>query len=144
MAITGYFVDIVWVYREVLLGFRPLYGAHISAKLSNVLLKTLTDHDLEARSFGLTTDNAPSNETLFDFSYRKSTTLRVLVDDVEKKLSAKVVANGLLVELGQIPSTAKVIIQLGKDPQFEVVDHTVFISPLLSDTQMEFDLKTEI
>ena len=66
MAITGYFVDINWVYREVLLGFKPLYGAHTGANLSNVLLETLTDHDLEARVFGLTTDNASNNKTLFD------------------------------------------------------------------------------
>ena len=66
MAITGYFVDIDWVYREVLLGFKPLYGAHTGANLSNVLLETLTDHDLEARVFGLTMDNASNNKTLFD------------------------------------------------------------------------------
>lgn len=66
MAITGYFVDIDWVYREVLLGFKPLRGAHTGANLSNVLLETLTDHDLEARLFGLTTDNASNNKTLFD------------------------------------------------------------------------------
>jgi hypothetical protein len=66
MAITGYFVDVDWVYREVLLRFKPLYGAHTGANLSNVLLKTLTDHDLKARVFGLTTDNASNNKTLFD------------------------------------------------------------------------------
>ncbi|KAJ5812291.1 hypothetical protein N7474_008592 [Penicillium riverlandense] len=61
-----YFVDIDWVYREVLLRFKPLYGAYIGANLSNVLLETLTDHDLEAQVFGLTTDNASNNKTLFD------------------------------------------------------------------------------
>jgi len=66
MAITGYFVDIDWVYREVLLGFKPLYGTHSGANLSNVLLQTLIEHKLEARVFGLTTDNASNNKTLFD------------------------------------------------------------------------------
>jgi len=28
MAITGYFIDSDWVYREVLLGFKPLHGTH--------------------------------------------------------------------------------------------------------------------
>jgi hypothetical protein len=28
IAITGYFLDLDWNYREVLLGFEPLYGAH--------------------------------------------------------------------------------------------------------------------
>jgi hypothetical protein len=30
MAITGYFIDMNWVYREVL-GFKPLSGAHTGA-----------------------------------------------------------------------------------------------------------------
>ncbi|KAJ5731814.1 uncharacterized protein N7483_006322, partial [Penicillium malachiteum] len=28
MAITGYFIDADWVYREGLLDFKPVYGAH--------------------------------------------------------------------------------------------------------------------
>ena len=28
IAITGYFLDLDWNYREVLLGFEPLYGTH--------------------------------------------------------------------------------------------------------------------
>jgi hypothetical protein len=66
MAITGYFIDVDWVYREVLLGFKPLHGAHTGANLSNVLLETLIEHNLEVRVFGLTTDNASNNKTLFD------------------------------------------------------------------------------
>lgn len=38
MAITGYFIDIDWSYREVLLGFKPLEGTHTGANLSCVLL----------------------------------------------------------------------------------------------------------
>ncbi|KAJ5249389.1 hypothetical protein N7524_011705 [Penicillium chrysogenum] len=37
MAITGYFIDIDWSYREVLLGFKPLEGAHTGANLSGAL-----------------------------------------------------------------------------------------------------------
>ncbi|EED20345.1 hypothetical protein TSTA_035710 [Talaromyces stipitatus ATCC 10500] len=64
IAITGYFIDADWVYREVLLGFKPLYGPHTSVNLSSVVLQTLMEHNLESRVFGLTTDNASNNKTL--------------------------------------------------------------------------------
>jgi hypothetical protein len=66
MAITGYFIDVDWVYREVLLGFKPLHGAHTGANLSGVLLQTLNNHGIQDRIFGLTTDNASNNKTLLD------------------------------------------------------------------------------
>jgi hypothetical protein len=37
MAITAYFLDRNWDYREVLLGFKPLSGTHSGANLSEVL-----------------------------------------------------------------------------------------------------------
>lgn len=46
MAITGYFIDINWVYREVLLRFKPLYGAYIGANMSGIVLETLIDHNI--------------------------------------------------------------------------------------------------
>ena len=46
MAITGYFIDMNWVYREVLLGFKPLYGAHTGVNMSGILLETLVDHNI--------------------------------------------------------------------------------------------------
>lgn len=64
IAITGYFIDSDWVYREVLLGFKPLYGTHTGSYLSGVLLETLVEHNIEDRVFGLTTDNASNNKTL--------------------------------------------------------------------------------
>lgn len=66
MAITGYFIDADWVYREVLLGFKPLHGTHSGANLSAVLMKTLTEYGIKHRVFGLTTDNASNNKTLVD------------------------------------------------------------------------------
>ncbi|CEJ62588.1 hypothetical protein PMG11_11085 [Penicillium brasilianum] len=66
MAITGYFIDADWVYREVLLDFKPIYGAHTGANLSSVLVETLVKHRIEDRVFGLTTDNASNNKTLVD------------------------------------------------------------------------------
>ena len=66
MAITGYFIDVNWVYQEVLLGFKPLRGSHTGLNLSSVLLETLVEHGIQDRIFGLTTDNATNNKTLVD------------------------------------------------------------------------------
>jgi hypothetical protein len=66
MAITGYFIDADWVYREVLLGFKPLHGTHSGANLSVIVLDTLEEHGIQDRVFGLTTDNASNNKTLAD------------------------------------------------------------------------------
>jgi len=66
IAITGYFIDADWVYREVLLDFKPIHGAHTGANLSSILMETLVKHRIEDRVFGLTTDNASNNKTLVD------------------------------------------------------------------------------
>ena len=66
LAITGYFIDADWVYREVLLGFKPIHGSHTGANMSDILLHILKDHGIHDRIFGLTTDNAPNNKTLVD------------------------------------------------------------------------------
>ncbi|KAG0153785.1 hypothetical protein PDIDSM_2440 [Penicillium digitatum] len=56
MAITGYFIDSDWVYREVLLGFKPLHGTHTGSYLSSVLIETLVEHNIE--------DKALSDDTI--------------------------------------------------------------------------------
>jgi hypothetical protein len=61
MAITGYFIDVDWRYREVLLGFEPLHGSHTGVNLSVVLLDILKQHKIEDRVFAVTTDNASNN-----------------------------------------------------------------------------------
>ncbi|KAJ6039228.1 hypothetical protein N7460_007260 [Penicillium canescens] len=66
MAITGYFIDIDWHYREILLGFEPLHGSHKGADLSVVLLDLLKKHHIEDRVLTMTTDNASNNTTLHD------------------------------------------------------------------------------
>lgn len=64
MAITGYFIDKDWQYREILLGFEPLHDRHTGANLSAVLLDTLQQHNLVDRVIALTCDNALNNKTL--------------------------------------------------------------------------------
>jgi hypothetical protein len=66
MAITGYFINADWVYREVLLGFKPLRGAHTGSNMSSVLLETLMEHKIQDQVFRLTTDNTSNNKTLVD------------------------------------------------------------------------------
>lgn len=64
MAITAYFIDNEWNYRELLLGFEPLHGPHSGRNLSEVLLQLLRERQLLDRIFTVTTDNATNNDTL--------------------------------------------------------------------------------
>ena len=64
MAITGYFIDDEWNYREVLLGFEPIHGSHTGAHLSETLFSLLERHQITKRVLSVTTDNASNNETL--------------------------------------------------------------------------------
>jgi hypothetical protein len=66
MAITGYFIDADWVYREVLLVLKSLRGTHFGVNLSTTVIQTVTQHEIEDRISGLTTDNASNNNTLVD------------------------------------------------------------------------------
>jgi hypothetical protein len=64
MAITVYFIDKDWNYREMLLGFEPIHGPHTGNNLSDVLYQLLKERGLLHRIFSVTTDNATNNETL--------------------------------------------------------------------------------
>jgi hypothetical protein len=64
MAITGYFLDRDWKYREILLGFEPIHRTHTGAKLSAVFLERLQQFDIQDHVLVITTDNASNNNTL--------------------------------------------------------------------------------
>lgn len=66
MAISGYFIDEDWQYREILLGFEPLHGTHSGTNLSTILLQILQQHKIEDRLLAITTDNASNNKTLVE------------------------------------------------------------------------------
>ena len=66
MAVTGYFLDKDWNYREILLGFEPLHGSHTGSYLSTVLLELLNKYQIKDRVLTVTTDNASNNSTLMD------------------------------------------------------------------------------
>lgn len=63
-AITGYFLDQNWKYREILLGFEPLHGKHSGVNLGQVLFECLQEHRIIDRVLAITTDNASNNDTL--------------------------------------------------------------------------------
>jgi hypothetical protein len=64
MAITGYFIDNDWNYREILLDFLPLHGTHSGANLSTYVVELLQQHNILDRVLSITTDNASNNTTL--------------------------------------------------------------------------------
>lgn len=64
MAVTGYFIDDDWNYREILIGSEPLHGTHSGVNLSAVLLDLLQQHRIVDRVLTITTDNASNNNTL--------------------------------------------------------------------------------
>jgi len=64
MAITSYFLDQNWDYREVLLGFDPLEGTHTGLNLGLVLTDTLQKYQIMDRIMAITTDNASNNQTM--------------------------------------------------------------------------------
>jgi hypothetical protein len=66
MAITGYFIDKDWEYREILLRFEPLHGAHSGVNLSEVVFDLLQEHQITDRVLSVTTDNASNNKTLIE------------------------------------------------------------------------------
>jgi hypothetical protein len=64
IAITGYFIDKEWNYREILLGFEPLHGTHNGSNLGSTLFEILQKHGITNRVLSITTDNASNNNTM--------------------------------------------------------------------------------
>ena len=64
MAITRYFLDQNWEYREVLLRFKPLEGIHSGENLALVLSTILKQHQIIDRIMAITTDNISNNNII--------------------------------------------------------------------------------
>ena len=64
MAITGYFINKNWNYRELLLGFELLHRSHTSINLSSVLLNLLQEHGIADQVLAIITDNTSNNTTM--------------------------------------------------------------------------------
>jgi hypothetical protein len=54
------------MYKEVLLGFEPISGAHTGQNLAKVVEGILLQYGIADRLFAITTDNASKNSTLRD------------------------------------------------------------------------------
>ena len=78
MAITGYFIDDSWSFREVLLGFEPLSGSHTGANLGRVLLNVLEKYHMTQRVLAITTDNASNNTTLVQFVHESEKNIQMI------------------------------------------------------------------
>jgi hypothetical protein len=66
MAVTGYFVDCDWKFREILLGFEPLQGTHSGTNLGATVFALLQQHAIVNRVLAVTTDNASNNTTTIE------------------------------------------------------------------------------
>lgn len=77
MAVTGYFLDKDWNYREILLGFEPLHGSHTGSYLSTVLFDLLEKYHITDQVLTATTDNASNNSTLMDSLQQSLTSLEL-------------------------------------------------------------------
>lgn len=80
MAISSYFINKEWNYREVLLGFEPLKGPHTRRNLSLVLSEILQTNQILDRIVAITTDNASNNTTMMTSIqdiYPRSTIIRI-------------------------------------------------------------------
>src|SRR5438876_7847877 len=61
MAVTGYYIDQDWKYKEALLGFKSLTGAHTGKHLATILTQVLEHHSIMNWVFSLTTNNTSNN-----------------------------------------------------------------------------------
>jgi len=82
--------------------------------------------------------------TLRFLSVSKLTSLRVLVDGSPIQAIQEKVPNGLLVEIGTISKTSKVVVELDENVQIGVNDPASLIRPFLGQAQLEFGLKEGI
>ncbi|KAI9039304.1 uncharacterized protein KD926_009746 [Aspergillus affinis] len=64
MAVTGYFIDDDWNYREILIGFEPLHRTHSGVNLSAIFLDLLQQHHITDQVLTIITDNVSNNNTL--------------------------------------------------------------------------------
>ncbi|KAJ5742120.1 hypothetical protein N7533_011529 [Penicillium manginii] len=109
MAITGYFLDQEWEYREVLLGFEPISGSHTGVNLGRVVLQILEKHQIADRILAVTTDNASNNKTLIAAVNDSTKTLQQETDStiVQVPCLAHVIQLSLTDLLGKIKAAPK-------------------------------------
>ena len=109
MAVTGYFIDQDWNFREVLLGFEPLHGTHSGVNLGEVLLKLFQKYNITNRVLAVTTDNASNNTTLIK-SVQKA------IDSLDLQNQAEIVRMPCIAHVIQL-SVKELLGKLKADPK---------------------------
>ena len=117
MAITGYFIDRDWNYREILLGFEPLDGAHSGINLSGMLMDIFRKLDITDRVLAITSDNAPNNTTLVQ-------AVQDSIDSLELPNNPVVVRIPCLAHVIQL-SLRELLGSVKVDPQNDTTDRNV-------------------
>lgn len=109
IAITGYFLDQDWEYREVLLGFEPISGTHSGVNLGDFVIQILQQHRIIHRVLAVTTDNASNNKTLITAVNESVKTLQEGIDStiVQVPCLAHVIQLSLVDLLGKIKASPK-------------------------------------
>ncbi|KAI9036657.1 uncharacterized protein KD926_001611 [Aspergillus affinis] len=109
MAITGYFLDQEWEYREVLLGFEPISGSHTGVNLGDIVLQILQKHQIADRVLAVTTDNASNNKTLIAAVNDSIKKLQIETDStiVQVPCLAHIIQLSLVNLLGKIKASPK-------------------------------------
>ncbi len=64
LGITAYYISEDWEYKEVLIGFEPVEGAHTGENLAYIVEDVLSRLKLTRRLLAITADNASNNGTL--------------------------------------------------------------------------------
>ncbi len=64
IAITSYYIYTDWEYKEVLLRFEPVVGAHTGYNLAFLVKQVLQQFSLTDRLYAITADNVSNNQTL--------------------------------------------------------------------------------
>jgi hypothetical protein len=59
--VIAYFIDIQWIYHEVLLAFEHISDSYIEQKLAKVVQDVVVRHELKKRLYVVTNDNAFNN-----------------------------------------------------------------------------------
>jgi hypothetical protein len=92
MAITAYFIDENWKYREALIGFEHLETVHTGVELAAVLKKVINSFGLGGRILNITTDNASNNNTM-----------------IRDMMADESFSNGQFADCGHLPCMAHVV-----------------------------------
>jgi hypothetical protein len=61
LVVIVYFIDIQWIYHEILLAFEHISDFHIEQKLTKVVQDVVVRHELKERLYVVTNDNAFKN-----------------------------------------------------------------------------------